>query len=185
MKVELTADALHSAETSRSMLACVREWTALQDAAARAQLAAATGAPAPAAAAGGIVPHHSVPSKFALRLSHAYTDANLSFTQLKGQDRATVALLQDCKGLSVHLVALTKTENGHPEGCGYEDDHGPMAEVDHTDYEARWMDTDGHVVTKPWTRLRDSEMLDGESVFGEDPDDESYEGYQVGDTCGV
>lgn len=167
---ELSARAVHKPDDGRSLRACIQRWAALQDESARAKIEARG-----AKGAGS-----SVPTKLALRLSHGYTDTNLSFALLKGADRTAVSRLRGCKDLlHVHLVSLKKVVSGSAEDGGYGNDHGGMAEVDHTEYEARWVDLDGLVVTKKWDRLRSSEMVDGSSVFGDDPDDEEYEGYQV------
>ena len=169
----LSADAVHSVAAERTLLACLREWAALQDAAARAKVAAAHGAPLDS----GIT---AAPAKLALRLSHAYTDTNLSFTQLKGRDRAAVSMLRAVGGkdLIVYLVTLEKVVRGQA-ASGYGRNHGGMAEVSRTDYAARWVDVNGLVVRKPWKRLRNSEMLGDGAVFGKRPDHESYAGYQV------
>lgn len=55
------------------------------------------------------------------RTEHQYTEANLSFEQLKGNDRAMARALSTCPGIDAHLVLVTQTVCGGAEysGCGY------------------------------------------------------------------
>lgn len=52
---------------------------------------------------------------------HQYTEANLSFEHLKGNDRAMARALSTCPGIDAHLVLVTRTVCGAAEysGCGY------------------------------------------------------------------
>jgi hypothetical protein len=59
-------------------------------------------------------PISSVPAE------HQYTEGNLSFSHLKGADRAMVRALETCPGLDAHLVLVTRrVEGGTDSPCCY------------------------------------------------------------------
>jgi hypothetical protein len=49
---------------------------------------------------------------------HQYTEANLSFEHLKGNDRAMARALSTCPGIDAHLVLVTHTVSGGAEWEG-------------------------------------------------------------------
>ncbi|CAL4201705.1 unnamed protein product [Meganyctiphanes norvegica] len=61
------------------------------------------------------------PRFLALKLDHLYTNANLSFQNLKGKDKKIANALCSCKNVAVYLATLTKNETL----IGHDDDPDP------------------------------------------------------------
>lgn len=53
-----------------------------------------------------------------LHAEHQYTEANLSFGHLRGNDRAMARTLSTCPGIDAHLVLVTRTVPGGAEHSG-------------------------------------------------------------------
>ncbi|KAG0569730.1 hypothetical protein KC19_6G112200 [Ceratodon purpureus] len=115
-------------------------------------------------------------AKMAIPLQHKYTEGNLSFSGLKGEDSVVAELLKECrdqngeKWLSVHFCLVTK----------YLLDEGDECYTEET------------LEFKNWTQLDDSppfEAIEKLSVdmeketiidpFNDEPDDEEYAGARV------
>lgn len=71
------------------------------------------------------------PEKLVWKLEHQYTETNLTFSRLKGNDRAAVQALRSIRDretgmelLDMYLVLMEKHESGEPEdyNCDFDDD---------------------------------------------------------------
>ncbi|RYP06194.1 hypothetical protein DL764_003286 [Monosporascus ibericus] len=131
-------------------------------------------------------------------LSHKYTEANISLQALKATDRVRVqALRAACLelGFDIFLTTLEKTETGTAEeeyGYGrysryddyYDEDeedsdsdgHHTIDDITETDYYAKGIfDLKGSKVASSISF--DEDDIIQEDAFGDEPDEEDYEGY--------
>lgn len=139
-------------------------------------------------------------------LEHKYTEANLSLKALKGADKVRVECLQElCAelGFDVFLTTLEKMKAGPTEDNGDggyggryddedwdEDEDEDMDDDDGEDYHPLEFVAETSLTAKvvfdlAGTRIASALPLDeffliqGEDVFGDEPDKEDYEGYMV------
>lgn len=138
--------------------------------------------------------------KYVYPLSHQYTQTNVSFEGLKGNDKKIVNLLQNAidpttnsKLFSVYLALVTKHVSGTAEYEGYNSTvmctDGDI-EVECTtdtwigphgafDFGNLQIDFDTEVITEDYDDDEQEDEVYGKSygIFGDDPDSEEDEGY--------
>jgi hypothetical protein len=143
--------------------------------------------------------------KLCLKLDHEYTKKNLTFSNLKGADKARADALLRSKAFDLHLALLERHKSGSAEcdyyGGGYnrsyrrsyydddsEDDgyhndgghHGMEECYEDTTGVIKWINAQDSEVTLRGLKInQDKEMLGDEALFDSDaePDREDYESY--------
>lgn len=140
----------------------------------------------------------SSPQKLAYILDHEYSEANLSFDQLKGRDLSLVQTLKDVceqEGFQLGLGSLSYSQSGEAEGDDYgrygrrRGWYGGYSESDAEDVTMGMVHSSSltvQLIAGPrgeclgYSQELDTEelMVDEDYWNEQDPDEKEYEGYQ-------
>eukprot|EP00947_MAST-08B_sp_MAST-8B-sp1_P006524 g6524.t1 len=132
------------------------------------------------------------PKRLAKMLEHEYTETNISFDALKGNDAIMADLIRSSGKFDVHLALLEKHERGSAgvssgwrRGWGDDDDDGAAGAtmediIDQSTSTVRWIDTRGEDVE--FEDIDEHDLIDDvtstNDIFeDEDPARQEYEGY--------
>jgi 2OG-Fe(II) oxygenase superfamily len=131
---------------------------------------------------------YTCPTAFVYMLDHEYTNAELSFTRLKGADQERVAEVRKaCEktGFSLFLASVVKSQTGSVDAYGYEDDSdydGPPRKI--YDIEESSLVLSRVVEPEDLTfaedvdiQVDDDDIFVQEDPFHDDPDHEEISGY--------
>ncbi len=126
----------------------------------------------------------TAPKSLAYILGHQYTEASLSFDQLKGRDRSIVRSLMDAcekEGFCIYLANVHREVEGGCGGYGDDewDDYGEFHKIEDVCSDETFLrkviDRQGSVVAER-LKIDDTQFVQ-HGVFKREPDDEDYSGY--------
>ena len=131
---------------------------------------------------------HATPSSLAFQLEHEYTDQNIAFANLKGQDASLAQLLLESGLFYVRLALVNIAVTGLPEGA----EQGEFFDADNDDYPMgeeydrflsvrKWIDESDQQCKPPRRQIKDStvDLFTGRALAdtNEAPDELHFEDY--------